>query len=298
MNTGIFARHFQKIQCALEVLKGILKEVWLFLSNKLFLINIGKMLLLAGGLFLMTNFWLKCYTQHGESVHVNDFTGMHLTDARKVSASKGFEFIIIDSVWMDGRPGGIIIQQDPKPNAGVKEGRKIYVTVTGLPGQVRLPGLAESSYDFERYAQKLTRLGIKSKVREKVYDSRQAPNTILYLNYMDRKVTDGDIRNGFEVMMGSTVEAVVTERFSNEVEIPELVCRTYEEAVFLLSSSGFTVGIVNEDPTVTDRSQAYVYMQEPAFATGQYMLVGTQFQLWLTQSLPDGCPDDQSTGNF
>lgn len=270
----------------------------MFVSSRIFLLNFGKMLLVAALLFFFVSTWLKCYTHHGESVSVNDFTGMHLLDAKKASASKGFEFEVIDSVWMDGQPSGIIIQQDPRPLARVKEGRKIYVTVTGRPGPVRLPQLSDSSYDYELYSARLSRLGIKTRIKEEVYDSRQEPNTILYLIYEGKKVTESDIKNGFDVMMGSTVEFVITKRYSNEVEIPDLVCRSLDEAVFLLSSAGFSLGEVFEDETITDRNSAWVYRQEPDYIPRQLLPVGSQFNLWVTQQVPAGCPTDGGDEGF
>jgi len=282
----------------LEKVKAFFREFWLFISSRIFLLNFGKMLLVAALLFFFITTWLKCYTHHGESVSVNDFTGMHLLDARKASASKGFEFEVIDSVWMDGQPSGIIIQQDPKPLSKVKEGRKIYVTVTGKPGPVRLPQLSDSSYDYELYSARLSRLGVKARIKEEVYDSRQEPNTILYLVYEGKKVTESDIKEGFDVMMGSTVEFVITKRYSNQVEIPDLVCRTLDEAVFLLSSAGFSVGEVMEDETITDRNSAYVFRQEPDYIAGELLPVGSQFNLWITQEVPAGCATGEDGDGF
>lgn len=282
----------------MEKLKAILRELWLFISSRIFLFNFGKLILISLVLLFFMTTWLKCYTHHGESVSVNDFTGMHLLDARKASTSKGFEFEVIDSVWMDGQPSGIILQQDPKPLSKVKEGRKIYVTVTGMPGPVRLPQFSDSSYDYELYAARLSRLGIKAKIKEEVYDSRQEPNSIMYLLYDGKKVSESDVKDGFDVMMGSTLEFVVTKRFSNEVEIPDLFCKTLDEAVFLLSSAGFTLGEVMEDESIVDRNAAYVYRQEPDFLTDELLPVGTQFNLWITQEQPTGCSTDTGQDQF
>ncbi len=289
---------FKQAHLQVEKLKHILNEVWLFLSSRIFLVNFAKLVALSLGLFFLVNFMLRCATHHGESVQVNDFTGMHLQDASRQARDKGFEFVVIDSVWIEGKPSGIIIQQDPKPFSQVKEGRKIYVTVTGSPGKVILPPFSEVSYDFDRYASRLSNLGVKAVVKERVFDAKQAPNTILYLYYDGKKVTEADVKQGFEVMMGSTVEAVVTERTSNQLDIPDLVCKTYEEALFLLTSLNFTLGEVFEDETVTDPSTAYVYRQEPAVQPGVLVTVGTQFNLWLTQEPPAGCPSREQENGF
>jgi beta-lactam-binding protein with PASTA domain len=302
-NQSIFAHRCKNLNKTLEKLKAFAKEFRLFLSSTIFLFNFAKMIAVLAGVFLLTSWWLKCYTNHGESVQVNDFTGMYVADAKKQGRSKDFRFEVIDSVWMEGKPSGLILSQDPKPLARVKVGRKIYVTVTGKPGPVRLPVWSQSSYDYDRYSNKLARLGIKSRVKERVFDNRQAENTILYLLYDGEKVKEQQVKKGFDVMMGSTLEFVVTERLSNEMEIPDLRCMTFDAAEFLVSTSNLNIGEVFEDETVTDRYPAYVYRQEPSFATGQTIQMGAQISVWLTQALPDGCritndPLDTGGGGF
>lgn len=280
----------------LEDLKAYAREVGLFLSSGIFLTNFVKMLAIVLALFFLSNWWMRCYTKHGESVQVNDFTGMNISDARKLAKDKDFRFEVIDSAWFEGKPGGLIISQTPKPLSRVKEGRKIYVSVTqSQPELVRLPQLDESSYDYDRYAGKLARRNIKSRVSERVFDRKQAENTILYLIHNGKKVTENDIKRGYEVPMGSSLEFVVTERLSNEMEVPNLVCMTYTAAEFLVSTSNLNVGEVFEDETVTDRSTAFVYKQDPPFQASNFIQMGAQISLWLTQAQPENCGAGNTT---
>ncbi len=275
----------------MDKIKLILREIWLFVSSGLFLGNFAKLLGLAILLFVMTNWWLRCFTNHGESVQVDDFTGIHLSDARKKGASKDFVFEVIDSAWTENKPSGLIIRQTPKPLSRVKEGRTIYVTVTGEPKMIVLPLLAESSYDFDQYSKRLkVRHGIESKIKERVYDRRQAENTILHLYIDGEKVTDNDLKKGYKIQEGSTIEFVITERRTNEMNIPDLVCMGYEAADFLVSSYNLNIGQVIEDATVIDRNKAYVYKQEPAYVEDGMIRMGAQINIWLTQDPPADCP--------
>lgn len=277
-------------------MRAYAREVWLFLTSGIFLTNFLKMLALVLVLFFLTTWWLRCYTNHGESVQVNDFTGMNLSDAMKVARDKDFRFEVIDSSWFEGKPGGLIISQTPKPLSRVKEGRKIYVSITqSQPELVRLPQLDESSYDFDRYAGKLARRNIKSRISERMFDRKQAENTILYLLYNGEKVTESDIKKGYEVPMGATLEFVVTERLSNEMEVPDLVCMNYTAAEFLVTTSNLNIGEIFEDEDVTDRSTAFVYKQDPPFQADSYIQMGTQISLWLTQHAPDKCSPADGT---
>ncbi len=277
----------------MENIRAFAREVWLFLSSTLFLSNFAKMGAVLIGLFLLNNWALKCYTKHGESVQVNDFTGMTLFDAKRQGRDNDFQFEVLDSVWMEGQPGGIIIAQNPKPLLRVKEGRKIYVTVTRTSADmVLLPVLSESSYDYDKYASKLARRSIKCRISERVFDAKQAENTILYLIYSGRKITERDIKDGFEVPMGSTIEFVVTERLSTDVEIPNLVCMRYDVAEFIISSSNLNLGNVYLDETVTNKYSAYVYRQEPFYEPGGMVRLGEQVSIWLTQYKPENCSLD------
>ena len=277
----------------MEKIKSFFQEIWLFISSGLFLSNFAKMLGIALVLFFMMTWWLRCYTDHGESVQVDDFTGMHLSDASSKGKNKGFRFEVIDSAWRQGDPSGMIINQTPRALSRVKEGRKIYVTVTGEPKSVFLPPFDESSYDFEQYGRRLEiRHGIKVKVKKRVYDRKQAENSILHLFYKDRKVTDADVKKGFKVQEGSTVEFVITERRTNEMNIPKLVCLDYDAADFLVSSYNLNIGKVFEDATVTDVVSAYVYKQEPEFSEDETIRMGTQINIWVTQDLPADCGEE------
>ncbi|HFA52009.1 MAG TPA: PASTA domain-containing protein [Bacteroidetes bacterium] len=266
------------------------KEVWLFISSRIFLINFAKLLGLLIVLFIMTTWGLNCYTNHGESVQVDDFMGMHLSDAKRNGSNKGFRFEVIDSVWKEGNPSGLITNQDPKPLSRVKEGRMIYVTVTGKPKTALLPLFSESSYDFDQYSRRLElRHKIKSRVKERVYDRKQANNTIKYLFDGDKKVTESDIKRGYKVQEGSTLDFVVTERKTNKMNIPDLKCMGFDAADFLVSTYNLNIGQIIEDATVTDRNTAYVYKQDPPYDELGTIKMGAQINLWLTQDLPADC---------
>jgi D-alanine-D-alanine ligase len=241
-------------------------------------------------ILLMTNWWMRCYTNHGESVQVDDFTGLRMKDAVKKGKNKGFQFEVIDSSWQLGKPGGIILNQTPKPLSRVKEGRKIYLTVTTYGTEtVRLPEFSNYAYDFSEYQKRLKILQIEAKEVEKVFDRKQAPGTILYFTYNGKKITEAEVKKGVEIPKGSTLEFTVTDRKSNRVELPDLVCRTFDAADFLVGSYNLNIGQVIEDETVTERFSAYVYRQEPEFDPDETVQMGTQINVWLTQDLPADC---------
>ncbi len=284
-----------------ENLKAFAREVWLFLSSVLFLKNIAMMAGVVVGIGLLAHWWLSCYTNHGESVQVDDFRGMYLLDARKQGRDKNFRFEVMDSVWMEGKPSGMIILQNPKPLSRVKVGRKIYVTVTGDPQPETLPKFSDSSYDYDRYASKIAKRGIKSRVKERMFDSKQAENTILYFFHNGNKVTEKMVKAGYQVIPGDVLEFVVTQRLSNQMDIPDLVCMNFTAAEFLVSSSNLNIGQVFADESVTDQASAFIYRQEPAYNPAGTIQMGAQISIWLTKNLPASCAatnDSNEEGDF
>ncbi len=276
----------------MENLKAFAKEVWLFLTSGIFLKNFAMMIAVVVGFSLFSNWFLGCFTNHGESVQVDDFTGMELSDAKRQARDKDFEFVIMDSVWTEGKPSGIILKQTPKPLSRVKEGRKIYVTVTGNPDAYRLPDLKLSAYDFDRYSKKLAMNGVKSRIKERVYDRKQSENSILYFYHDGKKITEREVKSGYYVMPGDVLEFVVTEQLSNELQVPDLVCMNFSAAEFLVSSSNLIIGTVNDEGAISNQSTAYVSRQEPP--AGEPIQMGGQITVWVTQTLPDGCSEAQN----
>lgn len=267
------------------------KQSAAFLTSVFFLKNFAAMAGVLALLSLTTFYWLTCYTRLGESVQVPDFTGMLLEEVQALARARHFELVITDSVFIVGKEPGVVLEQNPAPLSRVKEGRTIYLTVTkSEPDLVQLPPLT-GAYDYNQYARKLKRLYLKPRVKERVFDPKQASNTILYLLYKGRKITEADLKEGVKVPMGSEIEAVVTERGANTVEIPNVVCMTFEEAAFTLTSVNLILGRIEEDDTVFDRLTAYVVRQEPVPSPGARIQMGQRINIWLAQARPTHCPD-------
>lgn len=278
----------------MDKLKETIKKIWTefvhFATSFFFLKNFAKMIGVLVFIFLMTNWWLKCFTRHGEAIVLDNFEGKTLTEAKEMASKYDFNFEVIDSVWFPNIAPGVITNQEPKPNSPVKKYRTIYIIVSKFTAEeVLLPLFSESGYNYRKYSRKLTDKDIYTKIKEKIFDPRQENNSIAYFYHKGEKITDKDIQDGYKVSKGDTLHFVVTERTSNSVSIPNLVCTPYSQAEFMLSGSRLAVGEIYEDASVTNRSTAYVWKQSPAYRGNRMVGIGTQVDLYLTQDLPEGC---------
>jgi beta-lactam-binding protein with PASTA domain len=278
-------------------IRPILAEIGLFLSSWIFIRNLLALVVVAGLFVVLTFGWLKCYTNHGESLQVHKYTGMTLNEAVKLANSRSFSIVVNDSIFKVGEEPHTVIEQTPKPFSRVKKNRTIYLVVTKKqPDLLLLPDLKGGNDDFELYKKKVERMEFETEVRREVYDENYAPNTILNVYYDGEEITE-KLNKGFRAVPGTTIEFVITKGYSDLVEIPDLVCKKFDAAKFVLNSYNLTVGDIFEEADVYDPENAFVYKQVPAFSPGGTMPRGTNVSLYLTQERPIGCPEERTDLN-
>ena len=265
------------------------KEMGYFLSSLFFLKNFAMMIATIVGFVLIMFWWMRCYTNHGESLQVHDYVGMDLKSAIKKANSRSFEIVVSDSIFIVDRAPNVVLAQNPKPLSRVKENRRIYLTVTKNKADlVTLPDLAGSD-DYGQYTKKLRMMDVKFTIKERIFNNQYEENTILHFFHDGEKITGKKLKKGVKVPKGSTLEFVVTEKGGGYVEIPDLICKKFSEAEFLISGMQLNLGKINKDGTITNQSSAYVWRQFPTYEPSETMRMGEQIEVWLTQNKPSRC---------
>lgn len=265
------------------------KELGYFLSSLFFLKHFSMMVATVVGFVVIMFWWTRCYTNHGESLQVHDYIGMDLQSAIKKAESRSFEIVVSDSIFIVDQDPNIVLGQNPKPLSRVKENRRIYLTVTKNNADlVTLPDLA-GSYDYNQYTKKLRMMDVKFKIREHIFNNQYEENTILHFFYDDEKITGQKLKKGVKVPKGTVLEFVVTEKGGGYVQIPDLMCKRFSEAEFLISGMQLNLGEVHKQSNVNNTSDAYVWRQFPSYEPGETMRMGEQIEVWLTQYKPNSC---------
>jgi len=122
------------------------KDIGAFLKSKMFLKNLAIALVIVILFFSGVAFFLSKYTRHGEYIILPNLTNKKLSDAEDLLKSEELNYIIIDSVYVENSPPGLIINQNPYYGAHVKRGRNIYLYITStLPPLVEMPDLTDKS---------------------------------------------------------------------------------------------------------------------------------------------------------
>lgn len=269
-------------------------EVFAFLTSKIFIKNFAGVLGMLIVVFFFTTTWLKCYTNHGEAVHMANYVGKNLIDVKSEAKKKGFQ-IVVDSIPSSesnkNLPPLTILDQDPKPDALVKEKRTVYLAVKKAGfDYAELPQLKGSNENYNLYRKQLDQQNINYTYKTKV-DSRVAENTILDIFYKDEKITDA-VRDGkfqeVPTFSHTPIVMVISQKGYGNTNVPNIVCKTLSEAKLILENSNLTINF-EADQTVVDKDNAYVWLQNPA--AGSSIRFGEQVKLRLTQNLPDDCDD-------
>ena len=261
----------------MDTIKTILKEIWYFLSSKLFLKNFG-ILVTVGliGIFCL-RMWLGFYTNHGEKVEVVDLRNTHLEEAKEAMNRSKLKLVVSDSFFRVGSEGGVILEQNPLPGSFVKENRSIYVKISKFtPDQVRLEDLPLMyGQEYNNVSRVLsTRFDISSKIIKRKYDSGP-PDHILAVYYKGDEVANRySKRKGVRIDRGGKLEFIVSQSNRLAMQIPNLECKSVSEARLLLSSHKLKLSGIEAKGAIKDTSSAYVVSQFPAFGKGKTLYNG------------------------
>ncbi|MEM7101823.1 MAG: PASTA domain-containing protein [Bacteroidota bacterium] len=275
-----------------ETVKTAASDLYYFLSSKIFLKNAVGAIILSVLLLVLSFQFLKMYTRHGETITLPDFTGMTIDKVEQQLKNKHLKYGVIDSVYSAADIPGAILDQDPPANSKVKENRTIYFTVNPLnPPKVMLPNIWNVDYKFARNM--LLARGLEVDEENIRYKKDKAEDTILDVIYDGetlKKPPSGTRETPYRIPKGTKLGLVVAEGGGGEVIVPKLTCNTYDEAIFKIRSSNLNIGAIIADQTVTDTLAAFVYRQNPT-SSGQFMRMGEQIDIWITQDKPAGCTE-------
>ena len=220
---------------------------------------------------------LNLFTRHGQQYVVPDLVGMRIADTRTAVDDASLVIVPIDSLFVPGEVPGAILDQNPKPGARVKSGRKVFVVVNSVsPKTDVIPYV--TGYSLRQAKNLLESKGFT--IERLVYRPDMANNNVIGQQYQNREIVRGST---LEAPLGSRITLVVGRSGGAPLpSVPKVVGLTLREAKSRLWEVGFNVGEVRKDTDVTPRNEesARIYRQSP----GQQSRAdyGTPVVLWVT----------------
>lgn len=262
-------------------------EVFSFGSSKIFLKNFAGVMGMLLLFFFITTTWLKCYTDHGEALHMPNYVGKNLLEVKDIAKKKGFA-VVVDSTYDNGIAPLTITDQHPKPESLIKEKRTIYLTV--VHKSVEMVRLPEFNDEAALFIKNLKKVSVEFN-RTMEMDTRVAEGTLLDITFKDKSILDQLKDKTMEkIPANSKLTLVISKKGYGNTKVPSLMCKTTAEAQIILHELNLNENIIR-DATVTEKSTAYVWWQDPA--AGSPIRYGQQVKIKIMQNFPDDCDDNE-----
>lgn len=228
-------------------------------------------------LLLLAIIALNIFTRHGRTYPVPNLSGLTIEQAMEMVDRGDLRLEVADSVYIDTRTRGVIVDQNPKPNTEVKSKRRIFLTINAvIPVMVPMPNLIDLS---NRQAKAmLEQQGLR--IARLSYAPDIAANSVL-----SQKIKGVTIVAGTKVPRGSKVELVLGLGSNPQTGVPLLIGQSTEEAQSRIYESSLNVGEVKYDESVKtyiDSLNAKVYNQYPGATSSPSYTFGSRVSIWLT----------------
>ena len=253
---------------------------------------LGYNILIALGVFILLLLFvqsgLKSYTRHDESVTVPDLRGSSFEQVKNILGGKNLDWQIMDSVYDMSKPPMSIIDQNPKPNSKVKEGRTIYITInatkaptTEIPDLIGRSSLKYAKMQLESY-------GLK--VGELIYKPDPHLDAVIGLMANGKNITKKT-----KLPRGTVIDIILGNGLGDErISVPYLIGMPLNEAIFKMRGYSLNTGAIIADEGVSDTLGALIYKQIPDYGEGHTIRIGEPIDLFVARELPAGVEVDAS----
>ncbi len=259
-----------------------MKENYLisYLKSRIFLRNLGlAVVILILAIFLLFKF-LRLVTHHGVSYTVPDLTNKSMDETKRILKSKHLKYVIFDSVYMESRKSGVVVDQHPKAGRKVKKNRKVFLTLNAsAPEMVAVPDLVGMT--FREAREQMISYGLRIGRLSYRYDI--AKNVIL-----EQRINGMVVEQGQNVVKGTAIDLVLGKGLGEEKSVvPDLIGLTLKEgknkaadAYFGIRAIIYDEGIEPEE--LNDTISFIIYQQKPIHSPDVMMNLGSQIDIWVT----------------
>ena len=264
----------------------ILKNIFAFVTTKLFIKQVGLLilcyLLLIGGTLL----YLDIRTHHGEKIAVPNIVGKHIDDIEELLEESELDYIVLDSIYRPDVREGTIIKQNPEPTSRtkvfVKSSRIVEISLSKKINYVVVPDLLHKS---KRYAESI----LKNRGLKFQFSFKISPNNIDAV--ISQKVKGRRIREGEKVPYGTVIHLIIGKASKEDpFEVPDLYGMTYTQAdsvVYELPSVSLIIGDCAGCKTKKDTLRARISSQTPEFFKGNMRPPGSDIVIFLEKDFED-----------
>lgn len=182
-------------------------------------------------IFIVDTLIMPYYVNKGGTLVVPNVVGMKEENAKKILDSLHFEPRRGEIRQDNTYPTGYVILQNPASEQTVKNGRRVYLTISGGEQDAIVPSLRGRSIRDAKFA--LDRSGLRQGAIQYQVSTELPEGTII----------TQDISAGNKIKHNSFISFVVSAGESiDSIYVPSLLGKTFGEAVKLLKEKGLRTG--------------------------------------------------------
>ena len=201
-----------------------------------------KILIVFSGLFiavLLMNFIvMPWYVRHDTLVNVPSVIGLSFEEAKKQLDEAGLEGLQGEIRYDPSKPIGTVVEQNPLSGQTVKDGRRIYLIISGGEQLYDVPNLVGRSLREAKFVLNQRNLVVQE---VEFKQSVQYPSGIVL----------AQIENaGSKVKKGTKIGVIVsTGMESGDIKVPDLTGKNIEEAKKLIVAGKLSIGKISFQPS-------------------------------------------------
>lgn len=249
-----------------------------FITSRIFLKNLAYVFLLLIVLSSAVYFGLNLYTLHNKQIQVPQYVGLSIDSVETLCKEQKLRIQIIDSAYVNGLPGGTVIEHHPDSGSMVKKDRTIYCTINAYEAEkLPMPNLIDLSFRKARSVilNKGFQIGHIS-MRPDI-----AQNIVL-----DQLIDDTIVEPGTLVKKGSVIDLVLGQGLSDQkINVPDIVSFTLDSAKNYLNGMYLNIGALILDDELSDTTElnkTLIYRQMPESDEYSQIKLGSAIDVWLT----------------
>lgn len=245
---------------------------------KFVIANLIIAIILAFAIILIVIRSLKRYTDHDFSITVPDVIRLNEKEAASVAKHLKIQTIVVDSIFDDSIPKGMVVDQYPLPDTKIKHGRKLQLTINAYAAEmIEFPEIR--NMPFRQTLQIIKTKGFK--VKNILYAPSEFKNLVLYINHDDEF-----IEKGVKLPRHTSVDIVLGDGNGgeNEVSLPNFTRLSLKEAVDMAHTNLLNIGGIIGDRSVStaNRHKAIVAFQIPPYYPDTKVPAGSSVILYVT----------------
>ncbi|HEY4654511.1 MAG TPA: PASTA domain-containing protein [Cyclobacteriaceae bacterium] len=232
-------------------------------------------LLLAGTIVLVLAIvyfyvYLPAITNHNESITVPNIEGMSYDRLEEFLGDRNLRWEVSDSSYSEKYPPLTVLKQFPHAGSKVKENRKIFISINRInPPTVPMPNLVDRSVTNAEAVLRSNELK-RGKIE---LVSGPFLNVVQGMKFDGRKIEDGE-----RIPKGSVVDLVVMDGGTNDIQAPNLIGYTLEDAKIPIFGSNLNLGSIHLVGDTTNADPVVLKQKPLAYET---IRVGDIMELWI-----------------